>query len=64
MTDDLLRRIWRCFGRPYVPPVKGADLAAVDERLSDLERLQRDINARLLLLEKQADPRGWRHRHE
>lgn len=58
--DDLLRRILRSFARPAPMPASTADLTMVDERLDGLERTQREINARLRLLERQADPRKLR----
>lgn len=38
------------------------DLEALDARMGSLEREQVEIAARLLLLERAADPRGHRHR--
>jgi hypothetical protein len=60
MSDDLLRWLRRCFGRPEAPPANSTDLDMVDERLDTLERKQREINVRLQLLERQADPRRLR----
>jgi hypothetical protein len=60
MSDDLLRWIARCFARPLPPSADGTNLDMVDERLDTLERTQREINARLRLLERQADPRNLR----
>ena len=44
----------------YPPEVRRPDLDRVDERLTDLESKQAEIKARLLLLERQADPRDIR----
>jgi hypothetical protein len=56
---DLLRRIMRRFGRLDWPRQR-LDLRQVDERIDSLEREQDRIEARLLLLERQSDPRGLR----
>lgn len=60
MTDDLIRWLRRCFARPEPAPASGTDLDMVDERLDVLERTQREIHARLRLLERQSDPRRLR----
>jgi hypothetical protein len=66
-VDDLrsvLRNILSRIGRPELP-VQGDGfderLSSLDSRLSEQEREQRSIAARLKLLEIQADPRGLRH---
>lgn len=59
--DDAIRHIFRClgrFGRPDRIDATDARDDKVDTRLSSLERKQRDIRARLRLLEIQSDPRG------
>lgn len=58
MSDDWLLRLLRRFARPEAPPRTVANLHAVDHRLSELEREQREIEARLRLLEFQARFRG------
>lgn len=59
MSDDWLLRLFRRLARPTLPPVGGAtDLREIDARLGAVEREQYEIEARLRLLERQADPRG------
>jgi len=60
---DVLRRLWQRFGHPEQRVFRITDVDAFDERINVLERRQRDIAARLKLLEQQADPRGWRRHH-
>jgi hypothetical protein len=60
-VDDLLRRLLRLLGRPQEARSDGRDLRVIDERLGSLEQRQREIAARLRLLERQADPRDLRH---
>ena len=51
----------RAFGRPPSPRAAlDADDAVRDERIGALERRQREIAARLRLLEVAGDPRGLR----
>jgi hypothetical protein len=61
MPHDWLRRLLRRFGRP---PGRGMGLARIDPtldaRLDRVEHDQREIEARLELLERQADPRRLR----
>lgn len=59
--DEVLRGLLRRFGRPSISPAIGiGEIDEFDERLAVLEREQREIDARLRLLEQQADPRGIR----
>lgn len=58
MSDDWLLRLLRRFARPddELPPT--TSLRAIDDKLTSLEREQREIEARLRLLEMQSNPRG------
>jgi hypothetical protein len=60
---EWLRHLFEHIGRPDAPPLEAdhptdASLSAVDRRLSDLERQQREILARIKLVEIQARIRG------
>ena len=61
---DVLRHLLRRFGRPSDHVVRSADEHVYDERLTRLEQTQREIVARLSLLERQADPRGMLRRED
>ncbi len=58
MADEWLYRVLRRFGKPSPPLRQTVDLREIDERLAMIERDQARIQARLRLLETQADPRG------
>lgn len=65
MPDDWVWRLLRRFGRaPAARDLSGPrqhiDIGKVDERLDNLEHKQRDIDVRLRLIERQADPRKLR----
>lgn len=65
----LVRSVFARFGRPdradEVSPERERGLAAHDTKLSDLEREQREIAARIQLIERQSDPRGvFRNHHD
>ena len=60
MSDEWLFRLLRRFARPEILSSGTADLRTIDERLGVVEREQREIEARLRLLERQSDPRGIR----
>lgn len=55
---EMLRHWLGRFGRPTQFAEMAEHEQAVDTRLTTLERRQRDIAARLRLLEIQSDPRG------
>lgn len=54
---EVVRWVLRRLGHPPLPTVERPD-DRYDVRLSEIERQQADIAARLRLLEYQADPRG------
>jgi hypothetical protein len=58
---DLFRWLARCLGHPRAQVRPATNLEQVDRKLNVIEASQRDIKARLTLLEKQADPRDFRH---
>ena len=60
MIEDWLSRVLRRFGRPDVPLTDSHTLHEIDDRLDAVAREQAEIDARLHLLERQADPRGIR----
>lgn len=61
MADDLIWRLLRRFGRAYDEAIPGRGLVEpFTRRLDRVEREQREIEARLELLERQADPRRLR----
>ena len=61
MGEDFLHRLLRRFGRP---PADGAhrhvDVDALDARLERIERMTPEMEARIRILEEQADPRRLR----
>jgi hypothetical protein len=57
---DRIRRLFRLMRRSREGRLGGYDLRVVDERLGVLEQKQREITARLRLLERQTDPREIR----
>lgn len=56
--SDAVRRLLRHFGRPETMAATIEHDEAVDTRLTDLERRQLEIAARLRILEKASNPRG------
>jgi len=60
MTDDWILRLLRRIARPEPFHFRGKDLSEIDTRLGAVEQEQHKIEARLHLLERQADPRGIR----
>lgn len=59
MYDGLWRWLMKV-GHPDPTEVRITDVDKFDERISEVERKQGEIAARLQLLERQADPRGSR----
>lgn len=59
MAEEWLAGLLRRFARPTPVPGQPTDLRAIDDRLGVIERNLDEIEARLRLLEIQADPRGW-----
>lgn len=63
MSDvaDILHHLFGRFGRPDQNVLKRAtdeNMAAIDDRLTTVEQRQREIAARLRILEKAGNPRG------
>lgn len=55
---DAIRRLFQRFGRPSQFDLNEEHDEKVDGRLTVLEQRQREIAARLRILEKQGNPRG------
>jgi hypothetical protein len=59
--NDVLHRLMLRFARPAVAAMESDRDDAVDGRLTSLEQKQREIAARLRILEKSGNPRGIGH---